>query len=100
MKKRILLQRIMRDSTSPFPTGEWTFFISQITINNIGELSDCGFIALFLPHSDFPHMDNLHTKCPHSDFLHLDNLHTKRPHSDFPYVDKPILDNPIICDII
>lgn len=91
------------------------FFIFQITINNIGELSDCGFITLFFPHSDFPYVDNLHTKSPHSDFPHMDNLHTKSthsdfphmdnphtksPHSDFPYVDNPILDNPIICDII
>lgn len=76
------------------------FFIFQITINNIGELSDCGFITLFFPHSDFPHMDKQHTKSPHSDFPHMDNPNTKSPHSDFPCVDNPILDNPIICDII
>lgn len=82
---------------SPLGSG---FFISQITINNIDELSDCGFITLFLPHSDFPYLDKWRTKSPHSDFPHLDNLHTKSPHSDFLYVDNPILDNPIICDII
>lgn len=76
------------------------YFVSQITLNIIAVLLVYGFITLFLPHSDFPHMDNLHTKSPHSDFPHLDNQHTKSPHSDFPYVDKPILDNPIICDII
>ena len=89
----------MSDNASPFPTGEWVFCFSD----NFEYF--CHTVSLWLhyvtfPHSDFPYLDNSHTKCPHSDFPYVDNLHTKCPHSDFPYVDKPILDNPIICDII
>ena len=76
------------------------YFVFQITMDNIAVLLDYGFITLFLPHSDFPHMDKQRSKSPHSDFPHMDSLHTKSPYSDFPYVEKPILDNPIFYDII